>query len=37
VLRLIREVGLLAPPPQVRKRSKRLHTSRIISDTPDEL
>lgn len=37
VLRLMREAGLLAPTPQVRKRSKRLHTGRITTDTPDEL
>ena len=37
VLRLMREAGLLAPTPQVRKRSRRLHTGRITTDTPDEL
>ncbi|MDQ3739920.1 MAG: IS3 family transposase [Actinomycetota bacterium] len=37
VLRLMREGGLLAPTPQVRKRSKRLHTGRITTGTPDEL
>ncbi len=37
VLRLMREGGLLAPTPQVRKRSKRLHTGQITTDTPDEL
>ena len=33
----MREAGLLAPTPHVRKRSKRLHTGRITTDTPDEL
>ena len=33
----MREAGLLAPTPQVRKRAKRLHTGRITTDTPDEL
>ena len=37
VLRLMREHGLLAPTPQVRKRTKRLHTGRIATDAPDEL
>jgi transposase InsO family protein len=37
VLRLMREVGLLAPTPKVRKRAKRLHDGRITTDTPDEL
>ena len=37
VLRLMREAGLLAPTPQVRKRARRLHTGRITTDTPDEL
>jgi putative transposase len=37
VLRLMREAGLLAPTPQVRKRSKRLHDGRITTDAPDEM
>jgi putative transposase len=37
VLRLMREHGLLAPTPQVRKRSRRLHTGRITTEVPDEL
>jgi len=37
VLRLMREHGLLAPTPKVRRRSRRLHDSRITTDTPDEL
>ena len=37
VLRLMREHGLLAPTPQVRKRTRRLHTARITTDAPDEL
>ena len=37
VLRLMREHGLLAPTPQVRKRTRRLHTGRITTDAPDEL
>jgi putative transposase len=37
VLRLTREAGLLAPTPQVRKRTRRLHNGRITTDTPDEL
>lgn len=37
VLRLMREAGLLAPTPRVRKRGKRLHDGRITTDTPDEL
>jgi transposase InsO family protein len=37
VLRLMREHGLLAPTPTVRRRSRRLHDGRITTDTPDEL
>jgi putative transposase len=37
VLRLMREHGLLAPTPQVRRRAKRLHDGRITTDVPDEL
>jgi putative transposase len=37
VLRLMREAGLLAPTPTVRKRSRRLHEGRITTDAPDEL
>jgi putative transposase len=37
VLRLMREHGLLAPTPKVRRRSRRLHEGRITTDTPDEL
>jgi transposase InsO family protein len=37
VLRLMREHGLLAPTPKVRRRSRRLHDGRITTDTPDEL
>lgn len=37
VLRLMREAGLLAPTPKVRKRARRLHTGRIATDIPDEL
>jgi transposase InsO family protein len=37
VLRLTREAGLLAPTPQVRKRSRRLHDGRITVDVPDTL
>ena len=37
VLRLMREAGLLAPTPKVRKRARRLHDGRITTDTPDEL
>lgn len=33
VLRLMREAGLLAPTPRVRKRGKRLHDGRITTDT----
>jgi len=33
----MRETGLLAPTAQVRKRTRRLHTGRITTDTPDEL
>lgn len=37
VLRLTREAGLLAPTPQVRKRSQRLHESTITVEVPDTL
>ena len=37
VLRLTREAGLLAPTPQVRKRSQRLHEGTITVDVPDTL
>jgi transposase InsO family protein len=37
VLRLMRDHGLLAPTPQIRRRAKRLHDGRITTDTPDEL
>jgi putative transposase len=37
VPRLMREHGLLAPTPKVRRRSRRLHGGRITTDTPDEL
>ena len=37
VLRLSREAGLLAPTPQVRKRSARLHEGTITVDVPDTL
>src|SRR3954454_20694754 len=37
VLRLMREHGLLAPTPKVRRRSRRVHDGRITTDTPDEL
>lgn len=37
VLRLMREAGLLAPTPKVRRRARRLHDGRITTDTPDEL
>jgi putative transposase len=37
VLRLTREAGLLAPTPQVRKRSKRLHEGTITVTVPDTL
>ena len=37
VLRLTREAGLLAPTPQVRKRSKRLHDGKITVEVPDTL
>jgi putative transposase len=32
VLRLMREHGLLAPSPRVRRRSRRLHDGRITTD-----
>ena len=37
VLRLMREAGLLAPTPKVRKRARRVHDGRITTDAPDEL
>jgi hypothetical protein len=37
VLRLMREHGLLAPTPKVRRRSRRLHDGRITTNAPDEL
>ena len=37
VLRLTREAGLLAPTPQVRKRSRRLHDATITVTVPDTL
>jgi putative transposase len=37
LLRLMREAGLLAPTPKVRKRACRLHTGRIATDVPDAL
>ncbi len=37
VLRLTRGAGLLAPTPQVRKRSKRLHDAKITVEVPDTL
>jgi len=37
VLRLTREAGLLAPTPQVRKRSARLHDGTITVSVPDTL
>jgi hypothetical protein len=37
VLRLTREAGLLAPTPQVRKRTRRLHQGKITVDVPDTL
>jgi len=37
VLRLMREAGLLAPTPQVRKRSRRLHEGTITVTVPDTL
>jgi len=37
VLRLTREAGLLAPTPQVRKRSRRLHDGTITVTVPDTL
>ena len=36
-LRLMREDGVLAPTPQVRKRAARLHTGTITVETPDTL
>jgi putative transposase len=37
VLRLTRDAGLLAPTPQVRKRTRRLHDGRITVDEPDTM
>lgn len=37
VLRLTREAGLLAPTPQVRKRTRRLHDGTITVEVPDTL
>jgi putative transposase len=37
VLRLMREAGLLAPTPTVRRRARRLHDGRITTAAPDEL
>jgi transposase InsO family protein len=37
ILRLTREAGLLAPTPQVRKRSQRLHEGTITVEDPDTL
>jgi transposase InsO family protein len=37
VLRLMREDGVLAPTPQVRKRAARLHTATITVEAPDAL
>ena len=37
VLRLTREVGLLAPTPKVRRRARRLHEGTITVDRPDRL
>lgn len=37
VLRLMREDGVLAPTPQVRKRAARLHTGTITVEAPDTL
>ena len=37
VLRLTREAGLLAPTPQVRRRSQRLHEGTITVEVPDTL
>jgi putative transposase len=37
VLRLMREHGLLAPTPKVRRRSRRLHDGRMTTDAPDKL
>jgi putative transposase len=37
VLRLMREAGLLAPTPKVRRRARRIHDGRISTDTPDEM
>ncbi len=37
VLRLTRGAGLLAPTPQVRKRSRRLHDAKITVEVPDTL
>jgi len=37
VLRLMREAGLLAPTPKVRRRARRVHDRRISTDIPDEM
>ena len=37
VLRLMREAGLLAPTPQVRRRAARLHDGKITVGVPDTL
>ncbi|MDP9399757.1 MAG: DDE-type integrase/transposase/recombinase [Actinomycetota bacterium] len=37
VLRLMREAGLLAPTPRVRRRARRVHDGRILTDTPDAM
>jgi putative transposase len=37
VLRLMREAGLLAPTPRVRRRARRVHDGRISTDVPDEM
>jgi putative transposase len=37
VLRLMRDAGLLAPTPKVRKRARRLHDGRITTEAPDAL
>jgi len=37
VLRLMREAGLLAPTPRVRRRTRRAHDGRILTDAPDEM
>jgi putative transposase len=37
VLRLMREAGLLAPTPKVRRRARRVHDGPISTDVPDEM